>query len=203
MERPTTRDTNSSKFTSPSPLESRSFIILSMAAGSFWVWEKQKIHVCNIIELEVGFPQIMEKELNMKKIWMIRYGYQRPLAQGPPQGGATAPGPAPEGGFHYLALGPAPCLVRPCPCYTIRGPWSLQGPSLCLKLFCLGCMIVGNSNLQKARQLFLHQQFELFATQGCFATLCVGITVKHHDQSLHCSLQIRRHFDCLQWEKMC
>lgn len=148
----------------------------------------------------------MEKEWNMKKIWMIWYGFQRPLAQAPPKGDRTRhhalEGNRPEGRFHYLALGPAPCLVRPCPCYTIRGPWSLQGPSQCLKLSRLGCKIDGNLYLQKARQLCLHQQFELFATQWCFATLCVGITVKHRDQSLHCSLQIRRHFDCLQWEIM-
>lgn len=102
--------------------------------------------------------------------------------------------------FHYLTLGPAPCFGQPCPCYTIRGPWSLQGPSQCLKLSRLGCVSEGMLYLQKARQLCLHQLFELFAIQGYIATLFVSITVKHHDQSLHCFLQIRRHCEMIKAE---
>lgn len=52
--------------------------------------------------------------------------------------------------------------------------------------------------LKKAGQLFLHQLFELFAAQGCFTPLSVCVTVKHCDQSLHRSLQIRRHCDWLE-----
>lgn len=38
MDSPTTRETNSSKSTWPSQLVSKSFMILSTAAGSFWDW---------------------------------------------------------------------------------------------------------------------------------------------------------------------
>lgn len=52
--------------------------------------------------------------------------------------------------------------------------------------------------LQKAGQLCLHQLFEFFAAQRCFITIAARVTVKHSDQSLHRSLQIRRHCDWLE-----